>query len=208
MRRVSRNLEIGIALLACLTGCTRSLRWSEDVRLPDGRVITLQRYQEFGGAHELLQEPTESDYWLEFKPPDSGKTVRWSSDRTLATVALMMDGTVPRLLLTPQFDGVYTHKCPDPPYLLYEFRNGRWASVPLAVLRGMRVVPNMTYSPSDARAEIESSGKHVSMPEVGLYSAGRMNDITIDFGKLATQTFGVRCSPPLHTLEEKREHGT
>jgi hypothetical protein len=153
------------ALLASVSGCARSLKWTEDVRLPDGRVVTLKRYQKFGGPHEIGYPSTETDYWLEFKSPVTGKIVRYDGDRNLGTVALMFEHGTPRLLLVPRYEGFYTYNCPDPPYLLYEFRDGRWVSVPLTILRGRRLVPNMTYSPSDARAEIESHRNFLAQPE-------------------------------------------
>jgi hypothetical protein len=94
-----------LLLTTALSACNKSnapLKWTEDVRLPDGRVVTLTRYQEFKGPHELGDTPSESDYWFEFKHPDTGEVVRWQSDRDLETLALMMDGKVPVLLLISQ----------------------------------------------------------------------------------------------------------
>jgi hypothetical protein len=194
------------ALLASVSGCARSLKWTEDVRLPDGRVVTLKRYQKFGGPHEIGDSSTETDYWLEFKSPATGKIVRYAGDRTLGTVALMFEHGTPRLLLTPMYEGLYPHNCPDPPYLLYEFRDGHWQSVPLTLLRGRRIVPNMTYSVSDARTEIESHGNFLAEPESGVFSAGKLNRIVINFEKLSTQVFGARCNPPFNFMtEDNRE---
>jgi hypothetical protein len=65
------------------------------VRLPDGRVVTLKRYQKFGGPHEIGYPSTETDYWLEFKSPVTGKIVRYDGDRNLGTVALMFEHGTP-----------------------------------------------------------------------------------------------------------------
>src|SRR5690349_13643280 len=68
-RYVSRRFFLPIfaaVLLPSLGACATSLKWTEDVKLPDGRIVTLARYQEFRGIRELFQPPTESDYWLQF----------------------------------------------------------------------------------------------------------------------------------------------
>jgi hypothetical protein len=189
------------ALLASVSGCARSVKWTEDVRLPDGRVVTVKRYQKFGGPHEIGDSSTETDYWLEFKSPATGKIVRYSGDRSLGTVALMIEDGAPRLLLTPHYE-MRDHNCPDPPYLLYEFRDGRWQSVSLMLLRGRRIVPNMTYSAASARAEIKSHGNFLAEPEAGVFSAGKLNPVVINFEKLTTQTFGARCNPPFNDMTE------
>jgi hypothetical protein len=109
---------------------------------------------------------------------------------------------VPRLLVAPLYGGHFIHKCPDPPYFLYEFRDGRWQSAPLTLLRGRRIVPNMTYSAASARAEIESHGKYIAEPESGVFSAGKLNPVVINFEKLTTQSFGTQCNPPFNYMTE------
>ena len=78
-------MTAGLAI--ALVGCNQA-RWTEDVRLPDGRTITLTRSQDFGGPTEIGQRSTTTKYWLEFSNPDTGERVRWQSDRDLAPVAL------------------------------------------------------------------------------------------------------------------------
>ncbi len=90
--------------------------------------MTLTRYREFKGAHEPFQPPTGSDYWLEFKNPDNGKTVRWESDRDLAPVALWLDNRIPP---TPNYGGIFRYECPDPPYFAFQYVDSQWVRVPL-----------------------------------------------------------------------------
>jgi len=135
---------LGVLLLA-LTACSeRSLEWTEDVELPDGRIVLLTRYQEFRGVHEPGQRPTPSDYWLEFDNPDSRARVRWNGRRDLGTVALLMDEGMPELLMTPWLGGLRPWRCPDPPYLLFRYEAGQWKQIPLMALRGQKIRPNMT----------------------------------------------------------------
>src|SRR5688572_10393325 len=150
MNTVRHNL-VGffcVLLIACLTGCSdRPLAWTEDVLLPDSRVVTLKRYQEFEGPHEIGDTPTESDYWFEFKHPDTGETVRWESDRDLDTLALMIHKGIPMLLVKPSFgSSLHRYKCPNPPYLLLEYGLHTWRDIPLQRLPVKTLRANMTFA--------------------------------------------------------------
>lgn len=166
------------------------LKWTEEVRLPDGRIITLTRYQEFNGWRDLGSPPTESDYWFEFRHPDTGQIVRWKWDRTLESLALMMDGRTPMLLVIPNFDGAEQHDCPNPPYLLYRF-TGAWEQVPLAEIPVKRIRVNMTVGPSESRGLIERSKYHLTAEQTSnsMYS-GR--PYIINFNLMKEQTFGIQ----------------
>jgi hypothetical protein len=107
MRSVNRLITIisqVLLSLLCLTACSRPtppLKWTEDVQIPNGPIVTLTRYQEFKGPHEIGDGPTSTDYWFEFKHPESQQTIRWQRDRDLATLVLMIDKGIPFLLVTP-----------------------------------------------------------------------------------------------------------
>jgi hypothetical protein len=135
---------MAIGMTIALAGCER-IRWTEDVRLPDGRTITLTRLQNYGGPTEIGQHSSARDYWFEFTNPDTGERVRWQSDRELATVALLIHDRAPYLLLMTAF---YSSKvkfgCPDPLYLLYRYEGGRWLSTPLADIPVKRLRANVT----------------------------------------------------------------
>jgi hypothetical protein len=165
------------------------LRWTEDVRLPDGRVVTLTRYQEFFGPYTLGDTPTESDYWFEFKHPSTGAVVRWDGKRELATVALMMRGETPVLLVTPQFDGGFRYDCPEPSYLLFEFKSNSWQRVPLATIPVERLRSNMTYAPKSYRDQIEAFNRKLDA-DAAARTGGRFSLADIDFGLMKEQLFG------------------
>jgi hypothetical protein len=160
MNRRHLWLAMGAMAIAVATGCSAKdtpLKWIEDVRLPDGRVVTLTRYQEFKGPHELGDTPTATDYWFEFKHPDTGQIVRWQSDRDLATLAVMMDQKMPVLLAMPNFGGLDRLGCPNPPYLLYRYEAGAWRQVPIDQIPIKRLRVNMTFNPKEQRVLIRSS---------------------------------------------------
>ncbi len=106
-----------------LVGCfsDSNLSWTEDVKLPDGRVVTLSRYVEFKGGGSQFGDPsTESLIRFEFKHPSSGEVVRWEStkqQKLQKTIALWLDNGKPMLLTEPAYGGeLFAYGCPNPPY--------------------------------------------------------------------------------------------
>ena len=165
------------------------LRWIEDVRLPDGRIVTLTRYQEFMGPYTLGDTPTESDYWFEFKHPSTGTTVRWDGKRELATVALMMRGETPVLLVTPQFGGDFKFDCPEPRYLLFQFANSAWQRIDLETIPVKRLRSNMTTWPKSYRSDIEAAYKKLNA-DTAARNGAWFSLADIDFGLMKKQVFG------------------
>ena len=203
MNLLHRALASGLlAAMLPIAACTgSSLKWTEDVLLPDGRTVTLTRYQEFKGAHEPFQPPTGSDYWLEFKSPDTGKKVRWESDRDLAPVALWLDNRIPRLLVTPNYGGTFRYECPDPPYLAFEYVYEHWVRVPLKELASRVITPNMTsFEVVKARSFIEAHHNQLTSDDVPPPIVSLFRGKVIDLSSLKEQTFGTRCDPPFNWM--------
>lgn len=191
-----------------------SLNWTEDVRLPDGRVVTLNRHQEFKGPYELGDSPSPSDNWFEFKHPDTGQLVRWQSDLKigervpfgdklpalphdyhlgLATVELMMDGKTPVLLVKTEWSGsLDLYNCPSPRYLLYRWEtDSSWNLVPLEQLPLKRFRSNMSLVDSGYRKNIEASNLHLNAEQTSSSESGWGLPYILNFGLMhGPQTFG------------------
>jgi hypothetical protein len=191
-----------LAMASC-SDHNAALKWTEDVLLPDGRTVTLKRYQEFKGPHELGSTPTVSDYWFEFKHPDTGQLVRWESDRDLVTLALMMDSTAPVLLVKPAFGGVYRYGCPNPPYLLYRFDASQWQKFDIGRVPNKRVKVNMTEYPKERRELIVQSKNHLTVQQTQNVEYN-YRPYVIDFNLMTQQTFATtNCSKQFDYLIEK-----
>jgi len=187
-----------LPLAACGSG---SLKWTEDVLLPDGRTVTLTRYQEFKGPSEPFTPPTESYYWFEFKNPDTGKKVKWENDRYLATVALSINGAIPQLLTSPNFSGAFKFNCPDPPYLLFRYIDGRWVQVPLMEIVPIEITSNMTsFNVRYVRQFIDANHGHLSVADVAAHGLSSFTGKVIDFSDLKGQAFGARCRAPFNWM--------
>lgn len=184
-----------LLLVATVTvlGCQKdtSIRWKEDVLLNDGRVVTLDRYQEFKGPHEIGQPPTESDYWFELVHPDTGEKVRWKGDRIHATVALISNEKSLYLLTMVTFDGWIRLGCPDPGFLLWQWRDANWHRVAMEQIPVRRVQANMTVFPASMRDKgLIQNGGHAP---VGSTQSATYNfrPLLLSFESIKTQTFGA-----------------
>jgi hypothetical protein len=178
------------AVGACKPSDSDALKWTEDVKLPDGRIVTLTRYQEFKGPHEIGDTPNQSDYWLEFKNPVTGEMVKWEQKGPgLSTLVLMMDGDAPILLVTPDFgNSSREFNRPNPPYLLYKYEKS-WEKVDLTSIPIKRVKVNMTFAPKDRRQLIiDSHGKLDALVTSESEFMGR--PYWINFTRMKRQTFG------------------
>ena len=157
-----------LALVAAsylLSGCTDRLKWTEQVRLPDGRVVKLERYQEFDGpATYPYGPPTQSESGFEFRMPGTGGKVRWKDKGELATVALAIDNSVSTLLTTPRTGTSLRHfRCSSPPYLAFQYQDGNWARISLNDVPRQDRHPNLTgWGVDEVRPVIVASGRFLT----------------------------------------------
>lgn len=202
-RSLSSWLTLILIVVPLVGGCKKDeeqpaspLRWTEDVRLPDGRIITLTRYQEFKGPHELGQPPGASNYWLEFHHPDTGNSIRWeqSSPPYLIPIALITKGKSSFMLTMPGVGMAWeAYKCPNPIYLLFKQDNGQgWSKVDLSELPDKNVIINLTYTPEEKRNEIEKSHQHLSVNQtINQTNGGRRFEL--NFSDIKQEFNGPPC---------------
>jgi hypothetical protein len=203
MRRFVQTARAGLLiwpLLLTACGDDRDLAWTEDVLLPDGRTVTLTRHQELKGPHELFQPATPSDYWFEFTNPDTGQTVRWESDQDLATRSLAINDKVPELLIAPVSSGIFKYQCPDPPYLAFQFVDGKWTAVPLTRIAHKRVSQNMTYLFADTEPALTEHRYHLTAADIEHTLPAEYRGKVIDLTSLSDQRFGTHCFPPFNWM--------
>lgn len=183
---------IGVSiLLEFLCGCSsKTLNWTEDVLLPDGRTVTLTRHQEYERRYSW-EAFGNGDYWFEFKNPDTGKPVRWSHDRGLGTVALLVSNAAPYLLtITADGHGMEAYHNPNPPYLLFKFEGAAWTQLTLKEMPIQRLRSNMTDTGFTARERVNGNGHHLSTDITQASVIDTERPWVIDFSLLEEQTFG------------------
>jgi len=169
-----RHILLGLAGLPLISSCdylhNRSdLDWTEDVLLPDGRVITLKRHQEFKGSYEIGDTPNPSNYWLEFSHPDTRERIRWEQNdgsANLWTLWLTINKDKVMLLTAPMFGSSYeSNNYPYPPYILFQYKNGRWEKESLEKITPKRIRNNLTWNPKESRLRIEKLHYHLDKKE-------------------------------------------
>lgn len=185
---------LAIVLAACGSS---DLTWTEDVKLPDGRVVTLKRWVEFKGAYAMGDTPNESKQRLEFKHPVTGEAVKWENVEDtgmLRTIALLLDNGTPLLLTQPNLaQDSRKLKCPNPPYLLFEYVAGQWRTKPLAQMPVKNIRANLTTHAKEKREEIEFNKRHLTagktLDSYAYYKGVHKVPYIINFEGMPKQTF-------------------
>lgn len=157
-----RSMMMSVPLFTVLlASCTDRLAWTEDVRLPDGRNIRLERQAEFEGPSQ-----TESMQRIAFTNPVTKTEVVWEArgiERRVALIAVWIDHARPTLLVTPLYaSDHWQFGCPNPPYLGYQHVAGDWRGVPLSSLPDMTIRSNVTGRPAAEPERIVASGRYLA----------------------------------------------
>lgn len=188
-----------IAAAACELFYDRSLTWTEQVKQPDGSVIVVTREQEFRDRNYDV-----GDHRLEFKHPKTGEYVRWYGHRHLNVVALLTVDSDTFLLAIPTWGSSEQFlNCPNPPYLLYRFRD-TWSHIPLSEVPVKELRPNVLAHVWLHIDEIKKSNWNVPVP-VTITQSQTYNrqPWIIDFGSMTEQTFGKNCGRAANMLIKK-----
>lgn len=163
-------LRLLAAVALCITACTDKMVWTEDVRLPDGQAVRLEREAEFEGpAGGPGTSRTESFQQIRFKNPETQAEVVWSNtldEGRLGVVALWLHHGRPTMLTMPLYAGdEWKFGCPNPPFLVYQYVAGKWQDVPLEALPDMVLRGNVTFKPLLARQRIAERSNHLGVAE-------------------------------------------
>ena len=150
MKRLA-NLFMGLvfATVPILGGCGGStLTWQEEVKLLDGRVITVtqkRRYESVYTGSNTGNLPRE--YWLAFKLPEFGdKEVIWH-ENARPLVLNIYQGTLYLVGTPPTGREFIQYGSPSPGYVQFKFMNDRWqritfAEIPKAIYDGNLLISN------------------------------------------------------------------
>lgn len=147
---------IGAATIS-LSACDES--WKEEALLHDGSTILVKRTLERGGRHEIGQRPPIKNQSLSFVMPLTGEKVRWEDNFSkdlggagfLPMQLDLVDGK-PTLVASPMGCRSYNKwGRPNPPYVVFAYKNKAWERIPLQELPAVLTTPNLVFSsPGDA----------------------------------------------------------
>jgi hypothetical protein len=201
--RAVRLMAVLVAVVAIGMGCSRGdgvLRWSEDVTLVDGRVVTLHREQWFDGGTAEDGSGLRGRMIIRFAHPDTGRAIIWDSPYGFTTQALFVDSGAVFLLVRAGLGGVQEAAgCPNPLSLLFEYRTDRWEQVALNASPMKRIAGNMTRDPKAQIVSIKGANYKLDAAATMAGASGmRMGDSSIDLTNVGEQTF--RCPGKRKTL--------
>jgi hypothetical protein len=113
----------------CLFGCGRKLDWAQEAPLYDGRILVVERHSEFGPSFPG-NSGMEITQILAFRHPDTGNRISWHIPEGLLPVMIDFDKGTPYYVLTEYTISDYnTWGCPNPPYLVYRYEQGKWTRI-------------------------------------------------------------------------------
>lgn len=200
-----------LLVFLALFGCSGDqLTWTEDVQLPDGSVIAVERWTEFKGGSGTPGSMTgESRQRIKFRNPRSGQIIVWENNHAeeglLGLVALWLDEVGPNLLVTPMYSGDFLrYSCPNPPYFLFKHIRGSWIRRPLSDLKGIRIRSNLTERAREAEATIKANRHHLTARQTlnsHAYVDMKRVPYLIDFSQPYVETTGdENCDKPQNLL--------
>jgi|GEM_PF-3041590 len=129
--------------------------WDDEALLHDGRTIEVHRKVANGGKSLSQGISTSLDeYSLEAQNPDTGKTIRWSGERSVNPIMLDFVDGIPYVVVKSShvFSNVELYGCPEIPYvfLRYEQETSKWNPVPRNLapkaLRTANLSPEYQYA--------------------------------------------------------------
>lgn len=161
----SRAIFALVIALALGLGCSRrddSIKWTELVTLPDGRVVTLSREQWFDAGVAEDGSAMAGRMTIRFVHPDKTEPIVWDSPYGLSTQALFVDRGNVYLLVAPGVGS--THEaagCPLPLTMLFRHTDGRWMQLPLESTPMPNVEANMALDAKTNLISIRGSNFHL-----------------------------------------------
>ena len=139
--------------------------WKEEVLLHDGSKIVVERSVERGGRHEFGQRPSFSKQSLSFVLPSINQRVTWEDQfsddvgsSNFSPMLLEIVDDAAYVLSHPLNDLSYSKwGCPNPPYVIFKYRNKEWKRIPLQELPMEIKLPNLVISSPD---DVAKEAKH------------------------------------------------
>ena len=139
---MSRIILLIVSTIFSLSGCAQTVEWKEDVRLLDGRVVTVvQKKLCKGGDYAATVEATclARDAWVRIEIPEiNDHEILWHENLNPMVInifkgRLYIVGTPPTSVEFRKYGAV------NPPYYGFTWEGGNWKHIPFAE------IPNEIY---------------------------------------------------------------
>lgn len=94
-------------------------------------MIVLDRVSHIGAEDVLMRLRMETAQTLTFTHPDTGQRIEWSIPKGLLPYMLDFDQGAPYYVMDAHTVGDYNDwDCPNPPYMVFKYVNGKWQRIP------------------------------------------------------------------------------
>ena len=173
------NLTLGavLGILMTLTACSGTSSWDEEIRLNDGRTITIEQWRKYASAYDgdkvaRLQREAR----IRFKVPELGNaTIEWQE--RLYPIVLNVHGGKWYIVGMPNTGADFDYyKRPRHTYVPFRFENGKWERIPFKELPkevyqsnlwlGSNAPENSPARQADRDAHVRKMGSQMSPEDV------------------------------------------
>lgn len=130
-----------IATTVVLSGClgsmltpsyTPEIKWKEEVKLHDGRVIVVERWGKRGGRAEPGQPPMQSWEEIRTKNPDTGEEIVWQEDAASGPYVLdFVNGTPYLAVSVDLLPSCRKYKFPKINFVFFKYEEKTWKRITL-----------------------------------------------------------------------------
>lgn len=155
LKQIFHRMTLGLvcAALPMLGGCANTITWQEEVKLLDGRVITVTQKRRY-------EEGAPSEVWLTFKLPELGnQEIVWHEN--LEPLVLNIEAGNLYVVGLPHSSTQFRqYGSPKPYYIGFRYENSKWVRLPF------NDIPVAIYD-SNMWIEVapESDSKYVSLTD-------------------------------------------
>lgn len=163
----------------------KTIDWKQEAPLHDGRMLIVDRRSELSPSDPFqLSVRFEVAQALTFTHPDTGERISLNIPKGLLPVMIDFDrGSFYFVLLATDYSG---WGCPNPPYLVYRYQQGKWKHVAFEELPASLENRNLI-----AQSKSVYSGVNV-LPDGSYVPAAVMEKYWKEFRDSAGQSLGTR----------------
>lgn len=150
-----------LLIAVCLSSCGRTMDWTQDAPLHDGRTLLVERRSEFSSSFPG-NSGMEIRQTLTFRHPDTGERITWRIPEGLHPAMIDFERGVPYYVLTEYTVSDYNKwGCPNPPYLVFRYEQGKWARIAFEALPERFLERNLVVMAKSIRGL--KDGGHISL---------------------------------------------
>lgn len=153
-----------------MSGCADTLTWQEEVKLSDGRVITVtqkRRYENVNTGHSPHSSSVPREVWLTFKLPEFGnKDIVWH-EKLGPQILNLHNGKLYIVGFPPTGREFDLYGKQRPPYIGFRYQAGHWLRIPFTEIPTAIYDTNMWIgnAPPNQSGRIALADKAVEMQD-------------------------------------------